>query len=229
MKWNSMVKNNVIIVAGGKGLRMGSELPKQFISIGGKPILMHTVDAFVDFDSNINVILVLHPSYVDFWASLCEEHNFHRKLTITTGGDTRFHSVKNGLKFIEEGLVAVHDAARPFITKRLIDACFRGAADYSAAIPVIDSTDSLRIMLDETRSKIVDRSKMKLVQTPQVFKAEILKKAYLADFTDIFTDDASVVEAMGVDIHLVDGDVANIKITTPFDLEVSEIILAHRN
>lgn len=225
MKWNSMIKNNVIIVAGGKGLRMGSELPKQFITIGGKPILMLTIDAFVDFDNDINIILVLHPSYLDFWASLCEEHNFHRKLTITTGGDTRFHSVKNGLKFVEEGLVAVHDAARPFITRQLIDVCFKGAMDFDAAIPVINSTDSLRIMLDETKSKIVDRSKMKFVQTPQVFKVDILKKAYQSDFNELFTDDASVVEAMGVDIHLVEGDVANIKITTPFDLEVSEIIL----
>lgn len=219
------MKNNVIIVAGGKGLRMGSELPKQFISIGGKPILMHTIDAFIEFDNDINIILVLHPSYVDFWTSLCEEYNFHRNLTITTGGDTRFHSVKNGLKFLEDGLVAVHDAARPFITTQLIDTCFRGAEDYDVAIPVIDSTDSLRIMLDDSKSKIVDRSKMKLVQTPQVFKVDILKKAYEADFTDLFTDDASVVEAMGVDIHLVKGDVSNIKITTPFDLEVSEIII----
>ena len=219
------MKNNVIIVAGGKGLRMGSELPKQFISIGGKPILMRTVDAFFEFDNTINIILVLHPSYLDFWATLCDEYDFYRNLTITMGGETRFHSVKNGLTFVEEGLVAVHDAARPFVSKQLIGDCFERAKIGDAVIPVVDSTDSLRLMLNGERSKIVDRSKMKLVQTPQVFKADLLKKAYEVEFNDIFTDDASVVEASGIDIHLVKGDVSNIKITTPFDLEVSEIIL----
>lgn len=228
MKLSDTVKNNVIIVAGGNGLRMGSDLPKQFIEIGGQPILMHTIEAFYQFDNEINIVLVLHPSYVDFWKSLCEKYAFHRQLTITTGGDTRFESVKNGLEFVSEGLVAVHDAARPFVTKRLIEACFAGAREYHAVIPVVNSADSLRIMLDSEHSKIVDRSKMRLVQTPQVFTADVLKKAYMVEFNEIFTDDASVVEAMGVDIHLVEGDVSNIKITTPFDLEVSEIILKRR-
>lgn len=222
------MKNNVIIVAGGKGLRMGSELPKQFISIGGKPILMHTIEAFYQFDNEINIILVLHPSYVDFWESLCKEHNYQRNMTITTGGDTRFHSVKNGLQYVENGLVAIHDAARPFISAKLITDCFNRAEECGAVVPAVDSTDSLRMLLDEEKSKIIDRSKIRLVQTPQVFRVEILKRAYEAEFNDIFTDDASVVEALGVDIHMVKGEVSNIKITTPFDLEVSEIIMKNR-
>lgn len=218
------MKRNVIIVAGGKGLRMGSELPKQFIEIGTKPILMHTIEAFYRFDRDINIILVLHPSYVDFWKSLCEKYDFTIDVQITTGGETRFHSVKNGLDLVQEGLVAVHDAARPFVSERLIAECFDSAQNLRSGIPVIHSSDSLRIMTDEKKSHILDRSKIRLVQTPQIFEYELLKKAYTTDFSDLFTDDASVVEAMGVDVNLVEGDSFNIKITTPFDLAISEVI-----
>lgn len=219
------MENSVIIVAGGKGLRMGGDLPKQFIPISGKPILMHTIDAFHKFDENINIILVLHPSYVEYWAQLCEEYHYYVPMKVTIGGDTRFHSVKNGLELVDSGIVAVHDAARPFVTQQLITDCFALAETKDAVIPVIDSTDSLRVITGVRESKIVDRSTIKLVQTPQVFKSEILKKAYTADYSDIFTDDASVVEQMGVHVELVKGDVSNIKITTPFDLDVSKIIL----
>jgi len=216
--------NNVIIVAGGKGLRMGSELPKQFISIKGIPVLMRTINAFYRFDSSINIIVVLAPSYRDYWTDLCKQHDFTIPHKITEGGETRFHSVKNGLAFVEKGFVAVHDAARPFVSEKLIKTIFEATRQYLAVIPVTDVTDSLRLMTDESSSKIVDRSIYRLVQTPQVFDVELLKKAYSTEFKTEFTDDASVVEYVGQAIHLVEGERTNIKITTPFDLELAQII-----
>lgn len=216
--------NNVIIVAGGKGLRMGSELPKQFIPIGGMPILMHTIKAFYDFDTSINIILVLPESHQNYWTTLCREYKFLLAHKIATGGETRFHSVQNGLKLVDEGIVAVHDGARPFASKELIDRCFENANKLKAIIPVIDSTDSLREVQQDGTSRIIDRSKIKLVQTPQVFTVDVLKKAYQAEYTNIFTDDASVVEATGINIHMVKGEVTNIKVTTPFDLKIGELI-----
>lgn len=220
-----MKENHVIIVAGGKGLRMGIDLPKQFIPIGGKPVLMHTIRAFYEFDNQIQIVLVLPASHTAYWEELCKEYNFDIPHTVTIGGETRFHSVQNGLALVKDGLVAVHDGARPFVSKDLISRCFNGAEQLQAVIPVLDSTDSLREMIDAERSKIIDRSKIKLVQTPQVFRTDILKKAYEMPYTDLFTDDASVVEAIGVDVHLVKGEVTNIKVTTPLDLKVGELIL----
>lgn len=216
--------NNVIIVAGGKGLRMGSDLPKQFITIGGKPVLMHTIEAFYNFDQDINIILVLPLSHQNYWQELCEKYNFKINHTIANGGQTRFHSVKNGLSIVKEGIVGVQDGVRPFASKEMIQRCFDAAEKYQAVIPVIDSTDSLREMVDDEKSKIVDRSKIRLVQTPQVFHFETLKEAYQTDFKETFTDDASVVESMGIGIHLVKGEVTNIKITTPLDLKIGEVI-----
>lgn len=216
--------NNVIIVAGGKGLRMGSDLPKQFITIGGKPVLMHTIEAFYNFDLDINIILVLPLSHQNYWQELCEKYNFKINHMIANGGQTRFHSVKNGLGIVKEGIVGVQDGVRPFASKEMIQRCFDAAEKYQAVIPVIDSTDSLREMVDDEKSKIVDRSKIRLVQTPQVFHFETLKEAYQTDFKETFTDDASVVESMGIGIHLVKGEVTNIKITTPLDLKIGEVI-----
>ena len=220
------MKKNVIIVAGGKGLRMGNDLPKQFIPIGGKPVLMRTIEAFYRFDQDINIILVLPVSHQDYWKSLCEEYNFSIEHTIANGGETRFHSVKNGLALVADGLVGVQDGVRPFGSVEMIKRCFDAAEEeYPAVIPVIDSTDSLREVVDEDKSRIVDRSKIRLVQTPQVFDVNVLKKAYQTDFKETFTDDASVVEAMGVHVHLVKGEVTNIKITTPLDLKIGELIV----
>lgn len=219
------MKKNVIIVAGGKGLRMGNDLPKQFIPIGGKPVLMRTIEAFYRFDQDINIILVLPVSHQDYWKSLCEEYNFSIEHTIANGGETRFHSVKNGLALVADGLVGVQDGVRPFGSVEMIKRCFDAAREYPAVIPVIDSTDSLREVVDEDKSRIVDRSKIRLVQTPQVFDVNVLKKAYQTDFKETFTDDASVVEAMGVNVHLVKGEVTNIKITTPLDLKIGELII----
>lgn len=220
------MKKNVIIVAGGKGLRMGNDLPKQFIPIGGKPVLMRTIEAFYRFDQDINIILVLPVSHQDYWKSLCEEYNFSIEHVIANGGETRFHSVKNGLALVTNGLVGVQDGVRPFGSVEMIKRCFDAAEEeFPAVIPVIDSTDSLREVVDEDKSRIVDRSKIRLVQTPQVFDVNVLKKAYQTDFKETFTDDASVVEAMGVNVHLVKGEVTNIKITTPLDLKIGELII----
>ena len=218
------MRNNVIIVAGGKGLRMGSELPKQFISVAGKPILMHTIEAFYNFDKYINIVLVLPLMHQNYWKEVCAESKFNIPYTMAMGGDTRFHSVKNGLVLVEEGLVAVHDGVRPFVSEEMIRRCFDAAKEYKAVIPVINSVDSLREMVGEERSKIIDREKIRLVQTPQVFEVDVIKSAYQVDYDDRFTDDASVVEANGVDIHLVEGERNNIKVTTPLDLKICEFL-----
>lgn len=220
-----MNRRSVIIVAGGKGLRMGSDLPKQFIPVAGKPVLMRTIEAFHSYDSNIDIILVLPYSHHVYWKELCANYHFGIPHTIAMGGETRFHSVKNGLGLINGGIVAIQDGVRPFASKEMIARCFDAAKRYHAVIPVIDSTDSLREMIDGTKSRIIDRSGIRLVQTPQVFHTDILKKAYETEFKDTFTDDASVVEAMGIDVHLVKGEVTNIKITTPLDLKIGELIV----
>jgi 2-C-methyl-D-erythritol 4-phosphate cytidylyltransferase len=219
------MKNNVIIVAGGKGLRMGSDLPKQFIPIAGKPVLMHTMDAFYNFDKDINIILVLPLSHQGYWTELCKEHSFTVSHRIAAGGETRFHSVKNGLDMVDEGIVAVQDGVRPFASREMIRRCFDAASNFLAVVPVIDSIDSLRRIKTDGMSEIIDRSQIRLVQTPQIFHADILKRAYKIEYKTTFTDDASVVESMGIDIHLVKGEVTNIKITTPLDLKVGELLI----
>ena len=221
--------NSVIIVAGGKGLRMGGELPKQFIAIGSKPVLMHTIEAFYEYDQQMNIIVVLPSSFRDYWQQLCNENRFEIPHIIADGGESRFHSVKNGLKFVHEGIVAVHDGARPFVSKALISRIFQLANTHSAVIPVTDVTDSLRQINDDNQSNIIDRSKIKQVQTPQVFDYHTLADAYETEYCNTFTDDASVVEHKGTSIHLTQGEITNIKITTPFDLEIAEVILNRHN
>lgn len=217
--------NNVIIVAGGKGLRMGNDLPKQFMVVGGKPVLMRTIESFHNFDKSIRIIIALAKDYREHWSSLCKGYGFTVPHEVVDGGETRFHSVKNALDLVGDGLVAVHDAVRPFASNELLHMCFASAKEHQAVIPVIDVTDSLREITDENESKIVDRSKFRLVQTPQVFETKLLKQAYDVEFSDIFTDDASVVEAFGHKIYLVEGEKTNIKITTPFDLQLAKVIL----
>lgn len=214
-----------LIVAGGKGLRMGSELPKQFLPIGGKPVLMRTLEAFHRFDEKMQIILVLPREQQDFWRELCEEHGFDIKHLIADGGETRFHSVKNGLALVSGiGVVGIHDGVRPFVSQEVIARCFREAVVRKAVIPVIDVVETVR-HLTESGSETVSRNDYKLVQTPQVFDADLLKRAYEQEFTPFFTDDASVVEAMGVPVYLVEGNRENIKITTPFDLKVASALL----
>lgn len=219
-----MNEKYVIIVAGGKGLRMGGDIPKQFVEVSGKPILMRTIDAFKNADPNTNVILVLPLSHQDFWKELCAKHHFSTPHKIANGGETRFHSVKNGLSLVPNGtLVGVHDGVRPFASKATIDAAYAMANEHGTAVPVVDCVDSVR-WVDGESNKSEDRSKIKLVQTPQVFQSTLLHQAYQQDFTPLFTDDASVVEAKGGVIHLTPGNRENIKITTPFDLVIAEVL-----
>ncbi|WP_288148385.1 2-C-methyl-D-erythritol 4-phosphate cytidylyltransferase [Bacteroides acidifaciens] len=219
------MKKSVIIVAGGKGLRMGSELPKQFLPIGGKPVLMHTLEVFRKYDASLQIILVLPKEQQDFWKQLCEEHGFDVEHQIADGGGTRFHSVKNGLALVREpGLVGVHDGVRPFVSVEVIQRCYDLAEEQKAVIPVVDVVETLRHLTDDG-SETVNRNDYKLVQTPQVFETELLKRAYAQEFTPFFTDDASVVEAMGIPVYLAEGNRENIKITTPFDLKVGSALL----
>lgn len=219
------MKHTALIVAGGKGLRMGSELPKQFLPIGGKPVLMHTLEAFHRFDSAIDLILVLPEEQQGYWKQLCEKHRFTIRHLIANGGETRFHSVKNGLALVSGGgLVGVHDGVRPFVSQEVIRRCYDRAATEKAVIPVVDVVETVR-QVTESGSRTVNRDDYKLVQTPQVFDADLLRRAYAQDFKPFFTDDASVVEAMGVPVDLVEGNRENIKITTPFDLKIATALL----
>jgi 2-C-methyl-D-erythritol 4-phosphate cytidylyltransferase len=219
------MNKTAIIVAGGKGERMNADIPKQFLEIQGKPILMHTLEAFMNFDASLQLILVLPAAQFEFWETLCKKHALNIPHQIVAGGQTRFQSVKNGLDAVKvPALVAIHDGVRPLVSKETISRCFDAAAKFGAAIPTMDSIESIRFV-DANGSKSVDRTAYKMVQTPQVFDAELLRKAYEQEFSALFTDDASVVEAMGATVHLVDGNRENIKITTEFDLIVAERLL----
>jgi len=209
-------------VAGGSGNRMGSEIPKQFIEFCGLPVLMHTMVAFKTAYENIEIIIVLPEGLVSYWESLCSQYNFKVHHQLAFGGETRFHSVKNGLELISgEGLVGIHDGVRPLVSKETIVRCYTEAAKYSSAIPVIEVVETVRV-LEDNRSKIIDRSKLRLVQTPQVFEINLLKQAYQQSFNPAFTDDASVFESSSNEIHLTLGNKENIKITHPADLIMGE-------
>lgn len=223
--YTTMTKTKIaIIVAGGKGERMQATIPKQFLEINGKPILMHTLEAFYRYDRAIQLILVLPSIQMEYWNELCTKHSFQLSYQIVTGGQARFNSVKNALEFIKSpSLVAVHDGVRPFVSIDTISRCFDEAEKHGAAIPVLDLVESIR-QITGNSSISVDRSAFKLVQTPQVFDSEVLLNAYKQDFSLLFTDDASVVEATGVKINLVEGNRENIKITTNIDLQIGEIL-----
>ncbi len=230
------MRKYVLIVAGGKGLRMGGDLPKQFIPLEGKPVLMRTLEAFYRWDSSAELVLVLPEDHQPYWKMLCREIGCKVPHRIANGGETRFHSVRNGLQFLSEEienasernekvLVAVHDGVRPFVSPEVISACFEEAEKSGAAIPVMPMIDSLR-ETDANGSHPVDRSRYFAVQTPQVFHSDVLLKAYGQDFSPLFTDDASVVEALGQSIRLVTGNRENIKLTTPFDLLIAKGLLS---
>lgn len=220
------MKKYVIVVAGGKGLRMGGEIPKQFIPVKGKPVLMRTLETFYACDPNIELIVVLPVEQRSYWEHLCAEYSFTLTHRIAAGGETRFHSVKNGLALVEEdGVVGVHDGVRPFVSAEVIANCYAQAATLQAVVPVTDVVETVRHLLPEGGSETVSRNDYKLVQTPQVFTVELLKRAYAQDYKPFFTDDASVVEALGQPVHLVSGNRENIKLTTPFDLKVAESLI----
>jgi len=213
-----------IIVAGGAGLRMQSDTPKQFLELCGKPVLMHSIMAFFDVYEDIRIIVVLPPLQIAHWQELCRRHGFTLPHVIAEGGATRFHSVKNGLSLLpDDGLVAIHDGVRPLVSRQTITNCFREAANYRCAVPVVPVTDSVREVSGQT-SRILDRSILRLIQTPQVFDITLIKKAYEQEYTSAFTDDASVFEKAGHTIHLTEGNAENIKITTPNDLIVAEAL-----
>lgn len=214
----------VILVAGGKGLRFGGEVPKQFLPVKGRPVLMRTIDVFKKAFPEIHVVLVLSPSQQEYWKQLCKEYSFDVPLQIADGGETRFHSVKNGLSLIPDthAIVGVHDGVRPLVSEDTIFRCYETAEKEGTAVPVVPVVETVRKLEEDGKSKTVDRNLYRLVQTPQTFQVEMLKKAYGQPYESFFTDDASVVEKMNVPVVLVEGNRENIKITTPSDLLFAE-------
>ncbi|PCI96216.1 MAG: 2-C-methyl-D-erythritol 4-phosphate cytidylyltransferase [Flavobacteriales bacterium] len=214
-----------IIVAGGKGERMGAKTPKQFLELAGKPILMHTLEKFKETIPNIEIILALPENQIDFWQGLFHEYKVPKvKHQIVKGGETRFHSVQNALKLVKENsIVAIHDGVRPLVSKQTIETCFAEAEKKGNAIPVVEVVDSLRHYSKQDKTnEAVSRTCYKIVQTPQCFTSELILKAYKQDFDKLFTDDATVVERLGETINLVKGNRSNIKITTAEDILVAE-------
>ncbi len=211
-----------IIVAGGSGSRMQQQLPKQFIEVAAKPILMHTIERFYTYNSSLRIIVVLPQEQLTAWRELCRKHTFKVFHMTVTGGATRFQSVRNGLGAVMgDGLIAVHDGVRPFVDVEIIREAFKAAEQHGSAVVAVSPKDSIR-ELSEEGSHAVQRDKYKLVQTPQCFKADILRKAYEQPEQEYFTDDASVVESIGESIKLIEGSYRNIKITTPEDLILAE-------
>ncbi|MBR5335657.1 MAG: 2-C-methyl-D-erythritol 4-phosphate cytidylyltransferase [Bacteroidaceae bacterium] len=226
------MKRYLIVVAGGKGQRMGGVLPKQFQLLGGRPVLMVTLERLYKLDNTLNIVLVLPKEHLGLWDELCLKYSFAVPVIVTEGGNTRFHSVKNGLDTIEEdatledALVGVHDGVRPFVSQRVLDEAYREAWINGAVIPMIELQDSLRqIIGGEGASQTVPRDRYRLVQTPQVFRLSLLRRAYEQRYVEAFTDDASVIEAMGERVFAVEGNRENIKLTTPFDMMIANTLL----
>ncbi|MCR9251209.1 MAG: 2-C-methyl-D-erythritol 4-phosphate cytidylyltransferase [bacterium] len=216
-----------VIVAGGKGLRMGAALPKQFLLLKGLPILMHTLRAFYDADSTTKIILVLPEDHFDYWWQLCGENRFSVPFTIVAGGASRFQSVLNGLNEIDtDGVVAIHDGVRPLVSKEIIDKSFDVAASKGSAVVAVPCKDSLRVKAGDF-TKSVLRSDYYLIQTPQTFRVDAIKKSFAVEELSSFTDDASVYEFSGGRIELIDGDYKNIKITTQEDIIFAEAMISH--
>ena len=221
------IKRYLVIVAGGKGERMGTDIPKQFLSVCSKPVIMHTVQKFMDFDPAIEKILVIHPDWAVYWKSVSEEYNFKTFDHIVEGGVERFHSVKNGLSLvIPDSIVAIHDAVRPLVTVDTISRCFTVAEKEGNAIPFISPPESVRIEKRGSENISVERNSIKLIQTPQVFRSDLIIDAYKQEYQQVFTDDATVLESAGYRIILVEGNRENIKITTPGDLAYAQSILS---
>jgi len=229
-----MPMDYIIIVAGGKGLRMGSDIPKQFLPIGNKPVLMRTLERFREYSAELKIILVLPEAQQDYWRQLCAQYHFEVSYQLANGGQTRFHSVQNGLALIPDdaqGVVGVHDGVRPFPAIEVIRNCYETARNTGAVIPVIPVVETVRHLEKETngtervKSQTVPRGEYRLVQTPQTFDIQLLKAANRQPYDEGFTDDASVVERYGHDITLVEGNRENIKITTPYDMKIAEVLV----
>jgi 2-C-methyl-D-erythritol 4-phosphate cytidylyltransferase len=219
------MKIYLILVAGGSGSRMGSLIPKQFLELNGKPVLYHTIQKFLDAEPHLEIIIVIHPSWKSELNDLLKQYFPEVKFQITDGGETRFHSVKNGLSLVkEEGLIMIHDAARPLVSVETITRCISEAFRAGSSIPVIAPSESVRMVVNEN-SVAVNRDKYRLVQTPQCFISKTIKSAYEVPYNSKFTDDASVFEHAGHVVNLVNGNPENIKITQPSDLEYAEFLL----
>jgi 2-C-methyl-D-erythritol 4-phosphate cytidylyltransferase len=222
------VNKYAVITAGGTGSRMGGAIPKQFQLVNGKPVLYYTIDAFLKAYDDVQLILVLPEEHMELGREVVDGFFDHSRIQITVGGRTRFHSVQNGLQLIkEESVVFVHDAVRCLVSQQLIQRCFEGAMASGSAIPVTGSRDSIRLLLEDG-NEAIERSKVKLVQTPQTFHSKILLPAFNIDYKDWFTDEATVVEAFGLKISLVEGEEENIKLTYPADIALAEAILKNR-
>ncbi len=223
------MKKYIIIVAGGSGSRMNSAVPKQFMEICGKPVLMHTIQKFTDAIPEIKIILMLPADYLNKWEALCKDYNFNIHCQVAEGGETRYHSVKNGLALAPDAvIVGIHDAARPLVSKATIVNAFETAEKTGNACPVVPLSDSLRVVKGKENTA-VDRSAYYIVQTPQCFHSDLLKKAFLKTYKPEFTDDATVLESFGEKINLIEGNPENIKITTPQDLIFAEALMERRS
>jgi len=220
------MKKFAVIVAGGSGNRMNSSVPKQFLLLKGRPVLYYTLKAFLDAYKDLQVILVLPDEYIEKGKKIIDPIFDHSRIQITTGGKTRFHSVQNGLQQVnEESIVFVHDAVRCLVSPGLIRRCYETAMEHGSAIPVIDCNDSVRLV-KEGGNESLERSEVKLVQTPQTFQSRILLPAFRVEYQDKFTDEATVVEAFGLKVQLVKGEESNIKITRPLDMAIAERLLS---
>jgi 2-C-methyl-D-erythritol 4-phosphate cytidylyltransferase len=213
------MKQAVIITGGGSGRRMGTPIPKQFLLVAGKPLIAYTIDVFRRFNNDMEIVVVLPAGYTEIWREISQKFFHDLDIKVAEGGETRFHSVKNGLGLLgEERIIGVHDAVRPLASLEVLSRCYQMAEEMGNAIPVIEIPESIR-RLEGENSFPVNRNDLRIVQTPQVFRGELLKRAYNTAFREEFTDDASVVENLGVKINLVEGNRGNIKITTQEDLE----------
>ena len=218
-------KKYAIIVAAGSGTRMGGDTPKQFISVGGKPLLRHTIEKFLSLSFPVGIIVVVNQEKKEYWKKYCQDYDFMERYAIPSGGITRFHSVQNALQYLpDDSVVAVHDGVRPFVTKEFLEEMFRQGEELGNAIPAIAPVETVR-EVSGLESYVLKRDDIRLIQTPQVFRSEVIKAAYKLPYDPKFTDDASVAEAAGFRINLVDGLRYNIKITTPEDLEIAKLWL----
>jgi 2-C-methyl-D-erythritol 4-phosphate cytidylyltransferase len=223
------MKKYAVIVAGGSGLRMGTAVPKQFLQLSGKPVLWYTLTAFLDAYEDLEIILVLHKDHIETGLEIIRSTNDPDRIGVTEGGETRFHSVQNGLRHVNQhSVVFVHDGVRCLITNELIHRCFDETIKHGNAVPAVSAVDTIRI---ETAlgNEQIDRNRVRIIQTPQTFYSDMIKAAFEQDYEDAFTDEASVVERLGVKINLVEGDYSNIKITKPVDLMIAEKVLEERS
>jgi 2-C-methyl-D-erythritol 4-phosphate cytidylyltransferase len=219
------MKKYAVIVAGGTGTRMGTDIPKQFLLLKGKPLLYYTINTFLKSYNDMQVILVLPLEYMDMGNEIIDAYFDKKRVQVIAGGETRFHSVKNGLGLIEEeGIVFVHDGVRCLVTVDLIKRCFNAAKEEGSAVPAISCMDSVR-MITVDGNRLIERNAIRLIQTPQTFHSKILLPAFNIDYKERFTDEANVVEAFGLPINLIEGEETNIKITRPLDLYLAERIM----